>query len=85
MVDAPLPAYPCSMKHNKGFQDQYQLPDDDEEDADRIQARFQRLARKVRDESGIAQAKFVRLASQQDAPVFAQSNQGLFTMTSLPN
>jgi len=70
------------MKHNRSFQDQYQRPDDqgpddDEKGLDQIQARFERLARKVRDDSGAGQTKFIRPASHPDAPVFAQSRQGL--------
>ena len=68
------------MKHNKGFQDQYQRPDSDDEGLDRIQARFERLAWKVRDASGTGQTEFIRPASHQDAPVFAQSKQGLFPL-----
>jgi hypothetical protein len=68
------------MKHNKSFQDQYQRPDSDDEGLDRIQARFERLARKVRDDSGNGQTKFIRQASHPAAPVFAQSRQGLFPM-----
>jgi hypothetical protein len=69
------------MKHNKGFQDQYQRPDSDDEGLDRIQARFERLARKVRDASGIGQTEFIRPASHPGAPVFAQSKQGLFLLS----
>jgi hypothetical protein len=78
MADASLPAYGCCMKHNKSVQDQYQRPDSDDEGLDRIQARFERLARKVRDELDTGQTKFIRPASHQNAPVFAQSEQGLF-------
>lgn len=66
------------MKYNKIFQDQYQRPDSDDEGLDWIQARFERLARKVRDGSGTGQTKFIRPASHQDASVFAQSEQELF-------
>ena len=78
MADASLPAYACCMKYNKIFRDQYQRPDSDDEGLDRIQARFEWLARKVRDESDTGQTKFIRPASHPDAPVFAQSKQGLF-------
>jgi hypothetical protein len=78
MADASLPAYGWFMKHNKSFQDQYQRPDSDDEGLDRIQARFERLARKVRDESGTSQTEFIRPARHPEAPVFAQSEQGLF-------
>lgn len=64
------------MKHNRNFQDQYQRPDSDDEDLDQIHARFNRLARKVRDESGTSRTKFIRPASRRDAPAFAQSEQG---------
>ena len=66
------------MKHNRGFQDQYQHPDDDDEGLDQIQARFERLARKVRDGSGAGQTKFNSPASHLDAPAYTQSRQGLF-------
>jgi hypothetical protein len=69
------------MKHNKGFQDQYQRPDSDDEGLDRIQARFDRLARKVKNESGIGQTEFTRPAGHPDAPVFAQPKQGLFPLS----
>ena len=78
MADAPLPAYGCCMKHNKSFQDQYRRPDSNDGGLDRIQARFERLARKVRDESGTGQTEFIRPARHPEAPVFAQSKQGLF-------
>jgi len=58
MADAPLPAYSGSMRHNKQFQDYHQLPDDDDEESNHVQARFQRLARKMRDKSDSAQANF---------------------------
>lgn len=80
MADAPLPAYVGCMKHNKSVQDQYQRPDSGEEGLDRIQARFDRLARKVRDALDTGQTEFIRPASHQDAPVFAQSQQGLFPL-----
>jgi len=85
MADAPLPAYSCSMKHNKQFQDYYQLPDDDDEESDHIQARFQRLARKVRDKSDSARAKFALLAGRQEEPAFAQAEQELLPAMSVPN
>ena len=85
MADAPLPAYSFSMKHNKGYQDQYRLPDDDDEEWNQIEARFQRLARKVREESDVAQAKFVRFASQIEAPVYAQCNQELLPAMPVPS
>ena len=68
------------MRHSKSFQDQYQRPDSDDEDLDRIHARFDRLARKVRAESSTGQITFIRPSSHQAAPVFAQSKQGLFPM-----
>ena len=68
------------MKHNKGVHDQYQPPDSDDEGLDRIQARFEQLARKVRDASGTGQTKLNRPASPPEAPVFAPSEQGLFPM-----
>jgi hypothetical protein len=67
------------MKRNKGFQDQYQRPDSDDEGLDRIQARFERLARKVRDE-GTGQTEFIRPVSHPNAPVFVQSKQELFSL-----
>ena len=85
MAGAPLSTYSCSMKHNKGFQDNYQLPDDDDEESNQIQARFQRLARKVRDESDVARAKFARFASPQEEPIFAQGEQELLPAISVPN
>jgi hypothetical protein len=75
-----LPVHGCFVKHNRNFQDQYQRPDSDDEDLDRIHARFNRLARKVRDESGTGRTKFIRPASRRDAPVFAQSEQGQLPM-----
>jgi hypothetical protein len=78
MADTPLSAYIYCMRYNKSFQDQYRPPEDDVEGFDRIQARFERLARKVRDESGTGQTKFIRPAEQRDAPVFGQSNQRQF-------
>jgi hypothetical protein len=80
MADVSLPAYGCCMKHNKSVQDQYQRPDGDDEGLDLIQARFERLARKVRDESDTGQTKFICPANHPDAPVFAQSEQELFPM-----
>ena len=74
-----------SMKHDKGFRDYYQLPDDDDEESNQIQARFQRLARKLRDESDIARSKFVRLVSRQEGAAFEQSNPELFPTMSVPN
>ena len=73
------------MKHDKGSRDYYQLPDDDDEDSNQIQARFQRIARKVRDESDVARSKFVRLASRQEGTAFGQGNPELFPAMSLPN
>jgi len=73
------------MKHNKGFQDYYRLPDDDDEESNQIQARFQRLARKVRNESDDARAKFARFASRQEEPVFAQGEQVLLPVMSVPD
>jgi len=66
------------MKHNNDFQDQYQRPDSDDEGLDRIQARFERLARKMRNDPGPGQTKFIRPANHPAAPVFAQSRQWLF-------
>jgi hypothetical protein len=71
------------MKRNKSFQDQYQRPDSEDEGLDRIHARFDRLARKVKDASGTGQTEFIRPASHTDAPVFAQSKQGLFPMMAI--
>jgi hypothetical protein len=73
------------MKHDKGFRDYYQMPDDDDEESNLIQARFQRLARKLRDESDSARSKFGRLASRQEGAVFAQCNPELFPTMSVPN
>jgi len=78
MADVSLPAYGCCMKHSKSVRDQYQRPDSDDEGLDRIQARFERLARKVRDGSDTGQTKFIRPAGHPDAPVFALSEQELF-------
>lgn len=72
------------MKHNKSVQDQYQPPDSKDEGLDRIQARFEQLARKVRDTSGTGQTKPIRPANRPEAPVFAQSEQGLFPMMVSP-
>ena len=47
-----------------------------EEDLDRIKARFERLARKARDESSAGQTEFIRREGHQDAAVIAQSNPG---------
>ncbi len=80
MADVSLPAYGCCMRHNKNVQDQYQRPDSNNEGLDRIQARFERLARKARDESDTDQTKFIRPTSHPDALVFAQSEQSLFPM-----
>jgi hypothetical protein len=66
------------MKHNKSVHDQYQPPDSDDESFDRIQARFERLARKVRDASGTGRTIFIRPADHAEASGFAQSGQGLF-------
>jgi hypothetical protein len=68
------------MKYSNIFQDQYQRPNSDDEGLDRIHARFDRLARKVRDESDTGQTIFIRPASHPEAPVFAQSQPGLFPM-----
>lgn len=73
------------MKHDKGSRDYYQLPDDDDEESNQIQARFQRIARKVRDESDLARSKFARLASWQEGAAFEQSNPELFPSLSVPN
>jgi hypothetical protein len=80
MAEAPLPAYPCCMRHNKGFHDQYQPPDGDDAGLDRIHARFDRLALKVKDASGTGRTKFIRPANLPEAPVFAQPEQELFPM-----
>jgi low affinity Fe/Cu permease len=45
-----------------------------EEDLNRIKARFERLARKARDESSPGQTKFIRPEGHQDAAVIAPSN-----------
>jgi low affinity Fe/Cu permease len=47
-----------------------------EADLDRIKARFERLARKARDESSAGQTEFIRREGHQDAAVIAQSNPG---------
>ena len=47
-----------------------------EEDLDRIKARFERLARKARDESSAGQTEFIRREGHQDPAVIAQSNLG---------
>src|ERR1035437_2459019 len=47
-----------------------------EKDLDRIKARFERLARKARDESGAGQTELTRREGHQDAPVIAPSNPG---------
>jgi low affinity Fe/Cu permease len=47
-----------------------------EEDLDRIKARFERLARKARDESSAGQTEFIRREGHQDPAVIAQSNPG---------
>jgi hypothetical protein len=73
------------MKHDKDVRDYYQLPDHDDEESNQIQARFQRLAQKLRDESDIARSKFVRLASRQEGAVFVQRNPELFPTMSVPN
>ena len=66
------------MKHSRHVQDQYQRPDNDDEDLNRIEACFERLARKMRDDSGAGQTKFIRPAGHPIAPFFAQSQLGLF-------
>jgi hypothetical protein len=80
MAEAPLPAYPCCMRHNKGFHDQYQPPDGDDEGLDRIHARFDRLALRVKDASGTGRTKFIRPANLPETPVFAPPEQELFPM-----
>jgi low affinity Fe/Cu permease len=45
-----------------------------EEELNQIKARFERLARKARDESSIGQTELIRQKDQQDATVIAQSN-----------
>src|ERR1035437_3356844 len=47
-----------------------------EEDLDRIKARFERLARKARDESSAGQTEFISREGHQDPAVIAQSNPG---------
>jgi hypothetical protein len=47
---------------------------------DRIHARFDRLALKVKDASGTGRTKFIRPANVPEAPPFAQSVQELFPM-----
>ena len=80
MAGAPLPVHGSCMKHNKSVYDQYQPADSDDEGLDRIHARFDRLARKVRDASGTGRTKFIRPANHAEAPGFPQSEQGLFPM-----
>jgi hypothetical protein len=77
-------AYGCCMKHNKSVDDQYQPPDNDDETLDLIQARFEQLARKMRDASGAGRTKLIRPAHYAKAPGCAQSEQGLFPMTASP-
>ncbi|MGA2181086.1 MAG: low affinity iron permease family protein [Verrucomicrobiota bacterium] len=43
-----------------------------EEELDRIKARFERLARKARDESGVSQTEFIPRVGHQDAAVIAK-------------
>ena len=45
-----------------------------EEDLDRIKARFERLARKARDESGAGQTELIRREGQQDAAVVSNES-----------
>jgi len=45
-----------------------------EEELDRIKGRFERLARKAREESSPGQTEFIHRESHQDAAVVAQSN-----------
>jgi low affinity Fe/Cu permease len=47
-----------------------------EEDLDRIKARFERLARKAREESSPGQTEFIPREGHQDAPVIAPSKPG---------
>jgi hypothetical protein len=72
------------VKHNKGFHDQYHRPDSDDEGLDQIHARFDRLARKVRDTSGTGQTKLNRPAGRPEATAFAQPEQELFPMMASP-
>ncbi len=66
------------MKHNRSVQDQYQRPDSGDEGMDRIHARFDRLARKMKNVSGGGPMESIIPAGNQDAPVFAQSQPDLF-------
>ena len=45
-----------------------------EEDLDRIKARFERLARKARDESGAGQTELIRREDHQDAVVVSNES-----------
>jgi hypothetical protein len=72
------------MKHDKGFHDQYQPQDSDDEGLDRIHARFDRLARKMKDTSGTGRTKSTRPANLPEASAFAQSEQGLFPIMASP-
>jgi len=45
-----------------------------EEDLDRIKARFERLARKARDESSAGQTEFIRREGRQDAAVVSNES-----------
>ena len=47
-----------------------------EEELDRIKARFERLARKAREESSAGQTEFIPRESRQEAAVIAHSNPG---------
>ncbi len=47
-----------------------------EDELDRIKARFERLARKAREESSAGKTEFIRRESQDDGAVVAQSNPG---------
>ena len=70
------------MKYNRSVQDQYQRPDSGDEGMNRIHARFDRLARKMKNVSGVGQIESICPADNQDAPVFAfaQSQQELFPL-----
>ena len=70
------------MKHNRNVRDQYQRPDNEDEGLEQIHARFDRLAREMKNVSGVGQMESFCPADNQDAPVFAfaQSQQELFPL-----
>ena len=84
MADMPWPAYVCGMKYHDFVHDQYQRPDGDDASLNRIEARLDRLARKMRDASGVGQRKIIRPESRQNTRGFAQSTLGLFPTMVLP-